>query len=245
MKVAGAGRVGFGIGIGEPSATRDEPMTNRPRWHCSSVKEKNGATRTIEVHTPRIRLVSFRECMAPPIEQSEYCSLCQGLPHRNAARHDTVTESGNSSNAVKRKSPGAYSDAATAGYTVPLLPQEMSSRSASVSASRERRRAAGGMPPRGNNTPRIELCHLPWTRPVSCNDWPAFHRRQISVFCVGESLERFCWLINTIIKRRPIRWCCIDLSNAPRLSSTTSLARTKGAIYDAINAKRRPPNTAS
>jgi hypothetical protein len=40
------------------------------------------------------------------------------------------------------------------------IPREMSSRSASVSASRERRRAAGGMPPRGNNTERMQLLWL-------------------------------------------------------------------------------------
>ena len=44
------------------------------------------------------------------------------------------------------------------------IPREMSSRSASVSASRERRRAAGGMPPRGNNTERMQLCGLVKTR---------------------------------------------------------------------------------
>ena len=48
------------------------------------------------------------------------------------------------------------------------IPREMSSRSASVSASRERRRAAGGMPPRGNNTERMQLCGLSKARPISC-----------------------------------------------------------------------------
>ena len=40
------------------------------------------------------------------------------------------------------------------------IPREMSSRSARVSASRERRRAIGGIPPRGSNTARIEVCGL-------------------------------------------------------------------------------------
>jgi hypothetical protein len=71
MRVAGAGGFGFGIGIGEPSATSDEPIANRPRWCGSFVEERNGATRTIEVNTPRIRPVSFREYIAPPTEQSE------------------------------------------------------------------------------------------------------------------------------------------------------------------------------
>jgi len=52
------------------------------------------------------------------------------------------------------------------------IPREMSSRSASVSASRERRRAAGGMPPRGSNTERMQLCGLSKARPISCSDCP-------------------------------------------------------------------------
>src|SRR6266436_6716965 len=41
------------------------------------------------------------------------------------------------------------------------IPRETSSRSARVRASWERRRAAGGIPPRGNNKQRIQLCGLP------------------------------------------------------------------------------------
>src|SRR3981189_449974 len=41
------------------------------------------------------------------------------------------------------------------------IPREMSSRSARVSARRERRRAAGAIPPRGNNTQRMQLWGLP------------------------------------------------------------------------------------
>ena len=76
----------------------------------------------------------------------------------------------------------------------------MSSRSARVSASRERRRAAGGIPPRGNNKQRMQLCGLPKARPISCNDCPDFQRLQISVLCVRESLDRFPWVIDTILK---------------------------------------------
>jgi hypothetical protein len=65
------------------------------------------------------------------------------------------------------------------------IPREMSSRSASVSASRERRRAAGGMPPRGNNTERMQLCGLSKARPISCSDCPAFHRFQTSRFSIA------------------------------------------------------------
>jgi hypothetical protein len=67
------------------------------------------------------------------------------------------------------------------------IPREMSSRSASVSASRERRRAAGAMPPRGNNTERMQLCGLSKARPISCSDCPAFHRLQTSRFSIAES----------------------------------------------------------
>jgi hypothetical protein len=80
-------------------------------------------------------------------------------------------------------------------------PSRMSSRSAPERASRGRRRTAGGIPPRGNNKQRIELCGLPKARPISCNDYPAFQRLQISVLCAGESLARFPSLINTILKQ--------------------------------------------
>jgi hypothetical protein len=48
----------------------------------------------------------------------------------------------------------------------------------------------------------MDVCGLSNTRPISCNDCPAFHRFQISVFCVGESLDRFLWVINTILKQQ-------------------------------------------
>jgi hypothetical protein len=89
MRVGCARGFGFGIGIGEPSATRDEPITNRPRWRSSSVEERNGATRTIDVNTPRIRPVSFREYITPPKEQSERWSLSQFLPQFNTALRDS------------------------------------------------------------------------------------------------------------------------------------------------------------
>jgi hypothetical protein len=43
---------------------------------------------------------------------------------------------------------------------------------------------------------------LPNTRPIACNDCPDFHRFHTSVSCVGESLERFLWVINTILKQQ-------------------------------------------
>src|SRR5580693_6724245 len=70
------------------------------------------------------------------------------------------------------------------------IPREMSSRSVRVRASRERRRALGGIPPRGNNKQRRELCGLSKARPISCSVCPAFHRRQISFFSIAESPNR-------------------------------------------------------
>src|SRR5580658_959593 len=67
------------------------------------------------------------------------------------------------------------------------IPREMSSRSATVSAHRERRRSAGAIPPRGNNTARIQLCGLSKARPISCSDCPAFQRLQTSRFSIAES----------------------------------------------------------
>jgi hypothetical protein len=57
------------------------------------------------------------------------------------------------------------------------------------------------MRPRGNNKHRMLLCGLPKARPISCNDWPSFQRRQISDLSVRESLDRFPSLINTILKQ--------------------------------------------
>src|SRR5271163_490881 len=67
------------------------------------------------------------------------------------------------------------------------IPRERSSRSATVSAKRERRRSAGEIPPRGNNTARMQLCGLSKARPISCNDCPAFQRLQTLRFSIAES----------------------------------------------------------
>ena len=70
------------------------------------------------------------------------------------------------------------------------IPREMSSRSNRVRAKRERR-TAGGIPPRGNNKLRIELCGLSNARPISCSVSPAFHLLQMSLFSIAESPNRF------------------------------------------------------
>src|ERR1700678_2682364 len=43
------------------------------------------------------------------------------------------------------------------------------------------------MPPRGNNTERMQLCGLSKARPISCSDSPAVQRLQTSRFSIEES----------------------------------------------------------
>ncbi len=88
-----------------------------------------------------------------------------------------------------------------------------------VRARRERRRTAGGIPPRGNNKQRMELWGLSKARPISCSVCPAFHRRQISVFCDRRKPKPFPWPHTTppLKSRSYIRWCCIDLLRPPAL----------------------------
>src|SRR5579864_8908328 len=110
------------------------------------------------------------------------------------------------------------------------IPREMSSRSARVSARRDRRRAMGAIPPRGNNKERMQLCSLPKARPISCSDCPAFHRLQTSHFSVAESPNRLPGLMSHHLRRADLhQWCCIDLSNAPRLSGLSAHSTTLNA----------------
>jgi hypothetical protein len=71
------------------------------------------------------------------------------------------------------------------------IPREMSSRSDRRRARGERRRTAGGIPPRGNNKQRIEVCGLSKARPISCSVAAAFHRLQMSLFSIADSPNRF------------------------------------------------------
>jgi hypothetical protein len=48
----------------------------------------------------------------------------------------------------------------------------------------------------------MELWGLPKARPISCNDCPAFQRRQILLHCVKESLDRFPSLMNTTLQQQ-------------------------------------------
>ena len=59
-------------------------------------------------------------------------------------------------------------------------PREISSRSASVNASLERRRGGGRMPPVGLMCEKIEPELLPKTRPIDLSPSPFCHRSQIS-----------------------------------------------------------------
>ena len=59
-------------------------------------------------------------------------------------------------------------------------PREISSRSASVSASPERRRAGGRIPPVGLMCEKIEPELFPKTRPIDLSPSPFCHRAQIS-----------------------------------------------------------------
>ena len=70
-------------------------------------------------------------------------------------------------------------------------------RGEAASAQRERRRSAGGIPPRGNNTARIQLCGFSKARPISCSDSPAFQRLQTSRFSIAESPNRIPRLMPT------------------------------------------------
>src|SRR5260370_10742500 len=64
----------------------------------------------------------------------------------------------------------------------------------------------------------MEVCGLSKARPIVCNDSPAFQRRHTSVRCAAESSTYFpCVIDNTPGRKIYIRWCCVDLLNAPLL----------------------------
>src|SRR5271169_1743129 len=122
------------------------------------------------------------------------------------------------------------------------IPREISSRSASVSTSSDRRRAAGTIPPCCSTRNRMDECPLPNARPISCNDCPAFQRDHSSVLCVAESPARLTWVIDTTFGEKiHIRWCCIDLLRPPRLSgmwttsSGSSLDRCAGLFLPSLD----------
>jgi len=84
---------------------------------------------------------------------------------------------------------------------------------------RERRRAAGTIPPHCDNKNCMEPWSLPKALPISCNDSPAFQRRHMSGLCCAETLSRFPCVINTTFRKMiHNRWCCIDRLRPPGLS---------------------------
>jgi hypothetical protein len=53
------------------------------------------------------------------------------------------------------------------------------------------------MPPFESNTPKIDPACLPRLRPISLNDWPAFHRAHSSCFCCDDKPGRpICAIVN-------------------------------------------------
>ena len=114
------------------------------------------------------------------------------------------------------------------------------SRSASVSASRERRRAAGGMPPRGNNTERMQLCGLSKARPIACSDCPAFHRLQTSRFSIAESPNRCPALMPT----PPLhsRLTSDGVASTRRMHRVNQELRPKLLLWQVVSAVRNETN---
>src|SRR5579864_1667963 len=108
------------------------------------------------------------------------------------------------------------------------IPREMSSRSANVSARRERRRVAGAIPPWRANRKWMTCLSLPSTRPIAFNDCPAFQRFHISARWAKDSFHRLCIMNTTLRKTVYIRWCCIDrLSRQGFSESGELLPRTR------------------
>src|SRR5258705_668940 len=65
----------------------------------------------------------------------------------------------------------------------------------------------------------MDTWSLPKTRPISCNDCPAFHRLHMSSRCCSESLTRRLNVINTTCREKIYtRWCCIDRLSWHRFS---------------------------
>src|SRR3981081_1789207 len=62
------------------------------------------------------------------------------------------------------------------------MPLDISSRSESVSANRERRRGAGRIPPYGDTWKQIDDDGLPNARPIALSDSPRCQRSHNSVF---------------------------------------------------------------
>jgi hypothetical protein len=75
------------------------------------------------------------------------------------------------------------------------MPRDISSRSASVNANRERRRGAGRIPPCGANWKYIDDDGLPNARPIAFSDSPRCQRSHNSVFSAAEKPRCYLSLI--------------------------------------------------
>src|ERR1700719_3935362 len=102
----------------------------------------------------------------------------------------------------------------------------------------DRQRAAGQIPPRGNNTDRMQLCSLPKARPISCCDCPAFQRFQTSRFSIAESPNRFPGLMSTpppekrftsVVLHRPIECTAVTGDVKHHLKWTNRICGRKRA----------------
>ena len=69
-------------------------------------------------------------------------------------------------------------------------PREISSRSPSVSASRDRRRGRGLIPPLGERWLKTHELGLPITRPIAFSPSPRFQRSQSSALCAAVNPTR-------------------------------------------------------
>jgi len=133
-----------------------------------------------------------------------------------------------SEHAEKRR----YSSCEGNGIKVEAIPREISSRSVRVSTSRERRRARGGMPPRGSNTARMQLCGLSNARPISCSVCPTFQLLQTPRFSIAEIPNRIHGLMTTppsradlhqMVLHRPIE--CTSFTGS--LTTSGQIARSQ------------------
>src|SRR6267378_3572046 len=82
----------------------------------------------------------------------------------------------------------------------------------------------------------METWSLPKTRPISCNDCPAFQRLHMSVRWFAESFTRLTCVMNTTFREKIYsRWCCIDRLSRHRLSGTGAVPndRQRGLVISA------------
>ena len=83
------------------------------------------------------------------------------------------------------------------------------------------------MPPRGDNTKRMQLCGLPKACPISCSDCPAFHRLHTSRFSNPDvGFERSSGMLaatHCLLNATPIMAACIALR-------TPVIAATRGHL---------------